>query len=159
MRLRQYRPVSPINIYSRTLFLRLPQYEIWTTAPSVVTGGLNVKLVAQLGPRAVAADWQVDLYEFIGKDDWTNIGDLTGGELPISSCSCPMSYQVCCIGLTYSRHLFSFVDIIFIACYCGPLLKLSLFFACPPPAMVACPCSYVVRAHETVSRLVYMMIP
>lgn len=57
--------------------------------PSVVTGGLNVKLVVQLGPGAVAANWKIDLYEFIGKDNWTNIGDLTGGELslfPFSLC-------------------------------------------------------------------------
>lgn len=39
-------------------------------------------MVAQLGAGTAAANWKVDLYEFVGKDDWTNIGDLTGGELP-----------------------------------------------------------------------------
>lgn len=50
--------------------------------PSFTTGGVNIRLVAQLGADAVAANWKVGLYEFIGKDDWTDIGDLTGGELP-----------------------------------------------------------------------------
>lgn len=49
--------------------------------PSFTTGGLNVNLVAQLGTGGVAAHWKVDLYEFVGKDDWTTIGDLQGGEL------------------------------------------------------------------------------
>ena len=35
--------------------------------------------MAQLGTGAVGADWKVDLYGFVEKDDWTNIAD---DELP-----------------------------------------------------------------------------
>lgn len=42
---------------------------------------MTVSIVAQLGADATAGNWKVDLYEFVGKDNWTNIGDLTGGGL------------------------------------------------------------------------------
>ena len=57
------------------------QFEVYFTLPGVLTAGLAVSVVAQLGASATAGHWKVDLYEFAGKEDWTNIGDLTGGEL------------------------------------------------------------------------------
>lgn len=81
--------------------------------PSVITGGLHVKLVAQLGPGAVAANWKVDLYEFVGKDDWTNIGDLTGGETAARFSLYPL--LLCCLGRSFG-HLFSVSDVILRVC-------------------------------------------
>lgn len=72
-----YRPVSPIVAH---MLLPLPQYEIYVTTPSVLTGGLIVNFVVQLGANAVAEHWKVALYKFT-EDISVNIGDLTGGEL------------------------------------------------------------------------------
>lgn len=55
------------------------QYQLWFKPPSTVTGTLTVIIVAQLGPGATAGNWKVELFEWIGKDDWTSFGDLTGG--------------------------------------------------------------------------------
>ena len=60
------------------------QFEVYFTLRGVLTEGLTVSVVAQLGAGATAGHWKVDLYEFVGKDDWTNIGDLTDCELPVS---------------------------------------------------------------------------
>lgn len=75
------RPLST-NFPRCLCLLPLPQYEIYTSPPSPLTGGLTVKFVAQLGSDGVGADWKVDLYDFVETDGWINIGDLTGGELP-----------------------------------------------------------------------------
>lgn len=57
------------------------QFEVYFAKQGVLTEGLTVSIVAQLGAGATAGHWKVDLYEFVGKDDWTNIGDLTDCEL------------------------------------------------------------------------------
>lgn len=62
------------------------QFEVYFTLPGALPAGLTVSVVAQLGAGAKAAHWKVDMYEFVGKDDWTNIGDLTGGERQNAPC-------------------------------------------------------------------------
>ena len=64
------------------------QFDAYFTQPGVLTGGLTVSVVAQLGAGATAANWKVDLFEFIEKEGWTNVGDLTGGELSYYCCLC-----------------------------------------------------------------------
>lgn len=64
------------------MLLPLPKYEIYVTTPSVLTGGLIVNLVVQLGTNAEAEHWKVDLHVFAAEGGSTNIGDLTNGELP-----------------------------------------------------------------------------
>lgn len=90
-----------------------------------------MNLVAQLGSGAVAADWKVDLFEFVGKDDWTNIGDMTGGELYQLIPCCSTSFFLRFGRWWYLKPpllleaRFRFVDVVLTVCHRAvvPLLK------------------------------------